>query len=100
METILIFSNSESKNSLDEFNNFFKNNLNFEMKFVYRKNSDVYIKVKHEYVTNLFEIPFEKGKAFKANLQLIFYEDKESIGYFPKITLFEDGLTFPFELRP
>ena len=76
-----------NETSLNRLNQFFKNNCEYEFKFVYRKNDDLFIKVKHKHINDFFNIEFEKGKSFIADLQLVFYANMDTHGYYPKITL-------------
>ena len=98
-ETDQYFFKLVDERSLDRFNQFFSTHLDFEMKFVYRKNSEVYLKIEHDNITNFFDIPFEKQKEYVVDLHLHVFHDNETKGYYPKATLAE-SFTFPVHLRP
>ena len=76
--------NETARNRLDQF---FKNNSEFDMKFIYRKHLDLYLKVKHKHINNFFHMEFEKHKKYLADVHLVYYENTDSKGYYPKISL-------------
>ena len=61
-----------NKTAKDRLNQFFKDNCEKEFKFFYRKNEDLFIKVKHKHIHDFFNMEFEKGKPFLADLHLVF----------------------------
>ena len=76
-----------NETSLNRLNQLFKSKSDFDLKFVYRKHFDLFIKIKHKHIHDFFNMEFEKGKKFMANLHLVYYENMDTHGYYPKITL-------------
>jgi hypothetical protein len=57
------------------------------MRFIYKKNSATYVKMKHEDIDDFFNIKFEKRREYMANLHMVYFETVDTKGYYPKITL-------------
>ena len=87
------FFKPSNKTSYDRLCSFFKDHSDFDLKFVYRKKDDLSVKIKHKHIKDFFEIDFQKGKEYMANLHLVYYENKETKGYYPKIELMEQDVS-------
>ena len=85
----IYFFKVEDTDSLDKVNRLFRKHWGHNVSFVYRKQFNTYVKVKHEDIEDFFNIKFEKGAKFKTNLYLKSCEDENGQIYYPQISLQE-----------
>ena len=50
--------------------------------FTYTKDDELYIKVKSQHIKKLNKIKFEKEESYKTNLNLVYYNFNDKIGYY------------------
>ena len=89
-ENNIYFFKVEEKESLDKLNKLFRKHWGHNVDFLYRKQFNTYVKVKHENIEDFFNINFEKGSKFKANLHLHPCVNENGITYYSQISLVTD----------
>ena len=88
----MCFFKVENAQSLNRLNEFFRKHWGHNVKFIYRKGFYTYVKVKHEDIENFFNISFEKGCMFKANLYIHSYDDENGQTYYVKTSLEDQNI--------
>ena len=86
----IYFFKVEEAESLDKLNKCFRKHWGRKVNFIYRKNLNTYVKVKHEDIENFFNINFVKGYKFKTKLNIYSCEEENGQTYYTKISIDEE----------
>ena len=58
--------------------------------FTYRKDCELYLKVKSRHIKDFHQTMFTKGQTYKSILNLVHFEYLDKKGYYPKLSIVEE----------